>query len=72
MANRRGKSRSSDKFVFLDFKKTAEDDCSHEIKRHLLFGRKAMTSLGSVYKAETCLLTMVLIVNGFPIVMYGC
>ena len=60
------------KLVFLDFKKTAEGDCSHEIKRHLLFGRKAMTSLGSVYKAETCLLTMVLIVNGFSIVMYGC
>ena len=60
------------KLVFLDFKKTAEGDCSHEIKRHLLFGRKAMTSLGSVYKAETCLMTMVLIVNGFSIVMYGC
>ena len=36
------------KFVFLDSKKTAEGDCSHEIKRHLLFGRKAMISLGSI------------------------
>ena len=61
-----------DDFIFGGSKITADGDCSHEIKRHLLFGRKAMTSLGSVYKAETCLLTMVLIVNGFPIVMYGC
>ena len=59
-------------FLFLGSKITVDGDCCQEIKRHLLFGRKAMTSLGSVYKAETCLMTMVLIVNGFSIVMYGC
>ena len=42
-------------FIFLGSKITADDDCSHEIKRHLLLGRKAMTSLDRILKAETSL-----------------
>ena len=42
-------------FIFLDSKITVDGDCSHDIKRHLFFGRKAMTSLGTVKKAETSL-----------------
>ena len=42
-------------FLFLGSKITEDDDCSHEIRRRLLLGRKAMTNLGSVLKAETCL-----------------
>ena len=60
-----GKAEAMTYFIFLGSEITVDGDLSHEIKRHLLFGRKAMTSLGNVYKAETCLLTMVLIVNGF-------
>ena len=57
------------------FKITADGDCSHEIKRHLLFGRKAMTDLDSVLKSrDIALLTKLHIVKAmiFPIVMYGC
>ena len=42
-------------FIFLGFKITADGDCSHEIKRHLLLGRKAMTNTDSILKAETLL-----------------
>ena len=42
-------------FIFLGSKITADSDCSHEIKRHLLFGRKAMTNLDSITKSETSL-----------------
>ena len=42
-------------FVFLDFQITADCDCSHEIKRHLLLGSKAMTNLDSILKTETLL-----------------
>ena len=42
-------------FIFLDFKITADGDCSHEIKRHLLLGRKAMANLDSILKSETSL-----------------
>ena len=62
-------------FIFLDSKITADGDCSHEIKRHLLLGRKAMTNLGSILKSiDITLLTQVHIVKviDFPIVMYGC
>ena len=52
MANRRGKSGSSDRFSFLGSKITADGDCSHEIKRHLLLGRKATTNLDSVLKSR--------------------
>ena len=62
-------------FVFLGSKITADGDCSHEIKRHLLFGRKAMTNLGSILKSRDIILpTKVHIVKAmvFPVVMYGC
>ena len=58
MANRRGKNGGSDRFSFLlgDSKITVDGDCSHEIKRHLLLGRKAMTNLGSVLKSRDIIL----------------
>ena len=60
-------------FIFLDSKMTVESDSSHEIKRHLLLGRKAMTNLGSVLKSrDITLLTKVHIIKAmvFPVVMY--
>ena len=61
-------------FIFLGSKITADGDCSHEIKRHLLLGRKAMTNLDSILKsrditlpAKVCLVKAM----GFPVVMYG-
>ena len=62
-------------FIFLGSMITADGDCSHEIKRHLLLGRKAMTNLNSILKSrDTTLLTKVHIVKAmvFPVVMYGC
>ena len=62
-------------FIFLGSKITADGDCSHEIKIHLLLGRKAMTNLGSILKSrDITLLTNVSIVKAmvFPVVMYGC
>ena len=62
-------------FIFLGSKITGDDDCSHEIKRRLLFGRKAMTNLHSVLKSRDITLpTKVLLVKAmvFPVVMYGC
>ena len=62
-------------FIFLGSKITAEGDCSHEIKRLLLLGRKAMTHLDSVLKSrDITLLTKVHLVKAmvFPVVMYGC
>ena len=62
-------------FIFLSSKITVDGDCSHEIKRHLLLGRNAMTNLDSVLKSQDfTLLTKVHIVKAmvFPIVMYGC
>ena len=62
-------------FIFLGSKITADGDCSHEIKRHLLLGRKAMTNLDSLLKIrDSTLPTKVHIVKGmvFPVVMYGC
>ena len=52
MANRRGKSGSSDRFPLLGSKITVGGDCSHEIRRQLLLGRKAMTNLDSVLKSR--------------------
>ena len=73
MANRSGKSGSS-AFIFLGSKITAGGDCSHEIKRHLLLGRKAMTNLDSILKSRDITLpTKVYVASyGFSIVMYGC
>ena len=62
-------------FIFLGSKITADGDCSHEIKRHLLLGRKAMTNLDSILKSrDITLLTKVRLVKAmvFPVVMYGC
>ena len=63
-------------FIFLDFKITADGDCSHEIKRRLLLGRKAMTNMvDSILKSRDITLpTKVCLVKAkvFPVVMYGC
>ena len=70
MANKWG---NSDRLYFLGF--TAYGDCSHEIKRHLLLGRKAMRHLDSILKnKDITLLTKVRLVKAmvFPVVMYGC
>ena len=75
MANRWGTVETVSDFIFLGSKITADGDCSHEIKRHLLFGRKVMTNLGSILKSKDITLSkkvhqvkaMV-----FPVVMYGC
>ena len=64
-------------FIFLGSKVTADGDCSHEIKRRLLLGRKAMTNLDSILlinNRDMSLLTKVRMVKAmvFPVVMYGC
>ena len=62
-------------FIFLSFKITADSDCSHEIKRCLLLGRKAMTNLDSILNRRDIILpTKVHLVKamGFPVVIYGC
>ena len=62
-------------FIFLDSKSTADSDCSHESKRHLLLGRKVMTNLDSILKSRNITLsTKVCLVQAmvFPVVMYGC
>ena len=74
MVDGRGKSGSSD-FLFLGSKITADGDCSHEIKRCLLLGKKSMTNLDSVLKSRGITLpTKVCLVKAivFPVVMYGC
>ena len=62
-------------FIFLGSKITADGDCSHEIKRHLLFGRKVMTNLDSIFKSRDITLPMkfhLVKAMVFPVVMYGC
>ena len=62
-------------FIFLGSTITADGDCSHEIKRHLLLGRKVMTNLDNILKSrDITLLTKVCLVKAiaFPVVMYGC
>ena len=62
-------------FIFLGSKITADGDCSHEIKRHLLLGRKAMTNLDGILKSrDIALPTKVCIVKAivFPVVVFGC
>ena len=62
-------------FIFSGSKITADGDCSHEIKRHLLLGKKAMTNIDSILKSrDITLRTKVCIVKAmaFPVVMYGC
>ena len=75
MANRWGNNGNSDRLYFWGSKITADGDCSHEIKRHLLPGRKAMTNLDSTLKSRDITLpTKVRLVKAvvFPVVMYGC
>jgi len=70
-----GKVETVADFIFLGSKITADGDCSHEIKAHLLLGRKAMTNLDSVLKSrDITFLTKVHIVKAmmFPVVMYRC
>ena len=60
-------------FIFLGYKITVDGNCSHEIKRHLLLGRKVMTNLDSILKyRDITLPTKFHLVKVFPIVMYGC
>ena len=70
-----GKSGNSDKLIFLGSKITADGDCSHKFKRHLLLRRKDMTNLDSILKSrDISLLTKVCLVKTmlFPVVMKGC
>ena len=75
MANRWGNSGNNDGLNFLASKITADGDCSHEIKRCLLLGRKAMTNLDSILKSRGITLpTKVRLVKAmvFSVIMYGC
>ena len=75
MANRWGNSGYSDRLYFLGLQITTDGDYTHEIKRHLLLGRKAMTNLESMLKSrDITLLKKVHLVKAmiFPVVMYGC
>ena len=75
MANRKGKSGSSDRLSFPGLQNHWDGDCSHEIKRRLFLGRKAITNLDGVLKSrDITLLTKVHLVKAmvFPVVRYGC
>ena len=75
MANRWGNNGNSETLIFWGSKLTADGDCSHEIKRHLLLGRKVMTNLDSILKSrDITLSTKILLVKVtvFSVVMYGC
>ena len=75
MANRRGKRGSSERFSFIGLQNTADSDYSHEIKRYLLLGKKAMANLDSILKSrDITLLTKVHLVKTmvFPVITYGC
>ena len=73
LANRRGKVETMTCFIFWGSNITVDGDCSHEIKRHLLLGRKAMTNLDSILKSRGITLpTNIVKATVFPVVMYGC
>ena len=75
MANRCGNSETVTDFILGGSKITADGDCSHKIKRHLLLGRKSMTNQDSILKSRDITLpTKVCLVKAtvFPVVMYGC
>ena len=75
ITNKWGNNVNSERLFSRGFKITADGNCSHEIKRRLLLGRKAMTNLDSVLKSRNItLLTKFCIVKAmvFPVVMYGC
>ena len=74
MANRLRNNGNSDRFYFSDFKITTDGHCSHEIKKHLLLGRKTMTKLGGILKSRDITLpTVFYTVKAmvFPVVIYG-
>ena len=74
MVNRWGNDENSEKLYFGDSKVTADGDCSHEIKGRLVFGRKVMTNLDSIFKSrDISLPTKFHLVKAmvFPVVMYG-
>ena len=71
----KGKMEAVTDFIFMGSKSTVDGDCSHEIQRHLLLGRKVMTNLDNILKSrDVTLQTKICIVKatGFPVVMYGC
>ena len=68
MGNKWANSGDSVRLYFGGSKITADGDCSHEIKRRLLLGRKAMTNLDSILPTKVCLVKAMV----FPVVMYGC
>ena len=75
MSHRWGSNGNSDRFVFWGSKITVDGDCSHEIKRRLFLGRKAMIKLDSIFKSRDITLpTKVHLVKAmvFPVIMYGC
>ena len=75
MANRQETMETVRDFIFGGTKITADGDCSHEIKRRLLLGRKVVTNLGSILKTRDITLpTKVHLIKAmvFPVVMYGC
>ena len=75
MANRWGNNGNGDRFIFLGPRITADGDCSHEIKRCLLLGRKVITNLDSILKSKDIALpTKVHLIKAmvFPVIMYGC
>ena len=74
MGNRWGNSGTVSDFIFWSSKITADGDCIHEVKRHLLLGRKVMTNLDSILKSRDILPTNVHLVRTmvFPVAMYGC
>ena len=75
MGNRWGNNGNSDRLYFLGLQNHCDGDCSHEIKSHLLIGRKTMTNLDSILKSrDSTLLTKVHLVKAmvFPLVTYGC
>ena len=71
MAHRRGEMEAVTDFIFLGYKIPADSYCSHEIKRRLLFGRKAMTNLDNVLKRRDVTVPTSQSYS-FPVVMYGC
>ena len=74
MGNRWGNSGNRVRLYFLGSKITADGDCSHEIKRHLLLGRKVLTNLDSIFKSRDITLSTKVHLKAmvFPVVMYGC
>ena len=75
MANRWGTVETVRDFILGGYKITADGDCSHEIKRHLLLGRKVMTNLDSILESRDVILPRkfhLIKAMVFPVVMYGC